>query len=137
MSGRPGRSGGSNAIDPAIHAERGTLRPSRHGRPTLATIATFSTSKATSATPTRPPAALLTGLGKAGRAFMTAAYADYEMSRFEMILLREAAFACDSIQAARADDDAAVARAETRRLLGILARLGLPDLSRTGSRSSS
>lgn len=137
MSGRPGRSGGANRINPETHAERGTLRPSRHGRPKLAAVAPFSPLRPTPAKPPAPPRELLKGLGPAGKTFLTATYTDYEVSPLEGILAREAAFAVDAIAVARSDGDAAVERAETRRLLAVLARLGLPDLSRTGSRSSS
>lgn len=126
MSGRKGRSGGAGKIPIEIHRKRGTFRPARHGSAVLAAVDVFRPPEP----PVEPPAARLRGLGAAGRRFLRDLFGEYELTPLEMTLAVLAAQAVDDIAAARKAGDVKAQRSDTRRLLGLLTRLGLPDLSR-------
>jgi len=98
MSGRPGRSGGSNRIDPQVHILRGTFRPERHakllpGGPVW-----------------EPTAADLEGLGAAGRRFVAELLAVYELNRLDAALAVEGAVLQDRLAEVRAGRGTASAK---------------------------
>src|SRR5688572_2968232 len=95
MGGRPGRSGGANALAPAAHVLRGTFRPDRHSRP--------STDPAAGADwkPTRRD---LAALGPAGRAFVARMRTEFQFDFAEGQLVLEAGHASDELKRLRAVD---------------------------------
>lgn len=118
MSGRPGRSGrrGLSIVD---HQLRGTFRPDRHG-PRAAAVAVIDA-------PVRVPEPLLIGLGDAGQAFLSACYAEYQVSLVEGYIIRLAGRSLDDEAHARANNDLKSARASTRQFLACVQRVGLPS----------
>ena len=125
MAGMPGRSGGHNRLSIAEHLQHGTYRADRHGalKPASPWPMAASTSAAAEV---KPPAALLDGLGKRGRAFVRDVFAELEPNRVEMHVLRVAAEALDDAHAARDGGDHKASRAAVRQFLAACGRLGLP-----------
>jgi hypothetical protein len=123
MPGTKGRSGGRNRKPAQVHAIRGTWRADRHELPTIgATAPAVSLAE--------PPAALLDGLGPAGRKFLCAAYRDFELGDTEGHVARVAAQAYDDAEHAREHGDMKAARAAVRQFLAAIQRLGLPVVER-------
>ena len=128
MPGRPGI-GGQNRLTAEEARRRGTYRPCRHGSAKLSVVAPVTTPESAPEAPSK----ILEGLGDTGRAFLADLLETYTPDRFELHLARLAAEAVDDIARGRADGDLKGVRADTRRLLGLLTRMGLPNLRREES----
>lgn len=115
MSGRPGRSGGSNAISLSEHLARGTFRPARHA-------AGLSKPEPVSATDAERREALR-GLGAVGQRVVRGLLAEFgDWHAAARFTLREYGRSCDTLAAATDD---AERRRETRRNLALLRELNL------------
>jgi hypothetical protein len=86
MSGRPGRSGGGNRIDPRLHVLRGTFRPERHAQLLASSDAVW-----------QPTPAQLAVLGPDGQALITRVLTTYTVRVVEGEFLLEAAHATDRL----------------------------------------
>ena len=116
MAGRPGRSGGHNRIDPAVHLLRGTFRPGRHGpRPPAL--------PAVSAPPANPiPAAVVDGLSGRGRDFVEAAWQRYSgWTAAALVLLRETGQVISALEQLRGERGERQAQRMLVQLLAALA----------------
>ena len=109
MSGRPGRSGGANKIDRALHLLKGSYRPGRHAPPPApdpAALAPMPGPPAWAPTP-----AQLAALGPDGQALVAQIVAAYTIGLVEGPLLLEAAHASDrlaEVRQARAGADSVI-----------------------------
>lgn len=89
MSGRPGRSGGHNRIDPALHILRGTFNATRHA-------------KLLTPQPVWEPSKRLAALEPAGRALVARLTAVYEFAVIEGEVVMEAGVGTDRLADIRA-----------------------------------
>ena len=128
MAGVKGRSG-RRRLPVAMHLERGTFRPDRHGSRPDVVGAVAVHRPATALTP--PPKELTEGLSAAGAAFVNGAWAEFEgWTELKRLLLRRAGEIVDAQGALEGGPGGSRARewlALHRALLSTLGALRLED----------